>query len=796
MLTELSAAVKLLSQNRQPIQGGSQPVVEQQSLLVNPPPASWYNVKSYNYDIQAAINAAAASAQGGGVVYIPAGLYLLTAGLTIPANASYAGSLDSAIFLVGEGISNTIIYTNTTNIDLLTVSRSNVGIKDIRFQGSQQGTPGLTGRGIVISDPVDNHVMTSVYMSGCYVTATEREALFVPDGYSHGGSPSDRISIECHFDDCTFDSNLVAGFQLAYLGRWSTLYRFTRCNFTNFKGKALNINACDTVTCRDCLFEASDELDSYVSVVATVVSPQPSALSTAFDHCYFESAFVGAATQWFITIGAFSHGTVVSNCTFRRPGGTTAKGVQVGGGAKSCLVLHPTMVTLGGVATTATVDVSGVGTECTVIGGMAQGAGTTTGAMIVTDSSDFQHPYKAFTVLPGQGLQAVVDAAPGGSQIWLGAGTYYAVIGSPTTPLTIPSTKYGMTIKGQSDVTTFIGSPILIQSGKIRLMDLAVDPGTTAYGIKIYNGGTPFISRCSFERIVVGATSQVYTAGPTNGLVLDGAGVLRATHSTFAFCAGNGVLIDSTGVEPNTTLQFDMCSFVGNGIHGVELLGSCSIAEFRGGNAEQNGRAGAVTSREIKATSMNSLILHGFDFESNNVIDYQLEVTTCNPVEISSCNFVTGLAKAAHAAIFQSCAGVSFFNNRFAGWGAVYIVHIDAGCSTNNAYGNAIDTTLGTGWIRILGTKTSPSYARQATVDFSTGLQTVTTTVADLNISTNLFPMAAMAYVPTGSRDLDELEMDQFEVKVGNIVNNVSYDILTTCLSGDAHGTYFVNVLF
>lgn len=85
----------------------------------------------------------------------------------------------------------------------------------------------------------------------------------------------------------------------------------------------------------------------------------------------------------------------------------------------------------------------------------------------------------------------------------------------------------------------------------------------------------------------------------------------------------------------------------------------------------------------------------------------------------------------------------------------------------------------------------------QQTVDFgSTGEVQAITTIADASILSTHEPMAAMAYKATGTRDLDELEMDQFEVKAGNIVDGVSYDIITTCLSGYAHGQYYVNVVY
>lgn len=81
----------------------------------------------------------------------------------------------------------------------------------------------------------------------------------------------------------------------------------------------------------------------------------------------------------------------------------------------------------------------------------------------------------------------------------------------------------------------------------------------------------------------------------------------------------------------------------------------------------------------------------------------------------------------------------------------------------------------------------------QATVAFGDGAEQATVTVADATIATADRLIATMAYAPSGARDLDELEMDQFEVKPGNIVNGVGFDILVTCLTGYAEGDYLVN---
>jgi hypothetical protein len=82
----------------------------------------------------------------------------------------------------------------------------------------------------------------------------------------------------------------------------------------------------------------------------------------------------------------------------------------------------------------------------------------------------------------------------------------------------------------------------------------------------------------------------------------------------------------------------------------------------------------------------------------------------------------------------------------------------------------------------------------RATIDFSTGAEQATVTVADSGVGASSKIVAGMAYAaPPDGRDLDELELDQFEVKPGNLVVGASFDLLVTCLTGWAHGQFSVD---
>jgi hypothetical protein len=220
-----------------------------------------------------------ALANGWGEVEVPAGTHLLDRGLVIPAgDRSLPVGMEPGLTLWGQGRGSTIVYTNTPNIDLLTCSRSNVAILGMRMQGSQQREG--TGRGIVISDPVNGRVLSNIRLADLYVCATEREALCIPDGFPHllGQPAYDRIAIECSYDRVTFAAN--GGGDLVYIGAWNTHHRFTQCASTDFRGRALFLNGADSTSCRDCVFEAGDNTKPYVE--------GRGAISTLLDHCRYE----------------------------------------------------------------------------------------------------------------------------------------------------------------------------------------------------------------------------------------------------------------------------------------------------------------------------------------------------------------------------------------------------------------------------------------------------------------------------------------------------------------------------
>jgi hypothetical protein len=299
------------------------------------------------------------------------------------------------------------------------------------------------------------------------------------------------------------------------------------------------------------------------------------------------------------------------------------------------------------------------------------------------------------TLDPANGLQPIIDDMAGsGGVISLGEGTYYGDPGSPSTPITIPST-VNVVLRGIGVGTTIIGSPTLIGSTWCGLEYLSVQPPGGAYGVKVYDGGA-FRPRNWMKHVSIGATSSGAGDGPTDGLILDGAGLLLGDHVTVAFCTRHGLLADSTGAEPNTTLKFDACSFVGNGTggtgYGVKLLASMTDFEASGGSMEGN------VSGEFYADSASLIHLQAVDFESGESKNNQVEIQNSNSISLVANNFVKNSGTIPHAILIQASNGIEIDgSNRFEGFGAIGLVRLSASCT--NAHIGVNHIYNGAGWM-------------------------------------------------------------------------------------------------
>jgi len=299
----------------------------------------------------------------------------------------------------------------------------------------------------------------------------------------------------------------------------------------------------------------------------------------------------------------------------------------------------------------------------------------------------------------GANLQTLIDGVGSGATIFLNKGSFYGAGGSgtPSTALTITDSHYNLRIIGMGQDYSLIKSPILITTGRIGLRDLGVRPSGTSYGVKIYDSGA-FVARCHMQRVWIGASSLGAGDGPTDGLVLDGAGLLHADQCLFAFNTGFGTLIDSTGAEPNTTLLFTMCSWVQNSKYGLKSLESLTNLDIIGGNIEGNSQTAGYG--EAYCEGGTNISFRGVDFEPGKTMTNTLEFQNCNPVLIEGCNFGVTAGTNTRAILIQGGLGHQIWNNRFSGWDNKGVIRISSNVTNAWVGPNVfLDGGGGTGWV-------------------------------------------------------------------------------------------------
>ena len=230
---------------------------------------AFYNVKAYPYNavgdgvtldhvaIQAAITAA--SADGGGIVFFPAGTYLIATTLTVPAGVS----------LMGSGAEGTIIRQNSPLHPVVTCSGSGA------FPGTIEGltlTRGVAAAAIPIVSITGG---TRVTLRSCALSDSGSTRGLV---YADGSANNGLLAFGCTFD-------IHNSTQEAIETSSSGFFAAVLCRFTN-----LEINL--------------DTANIQIPVGAIV-------------GCYFDNLAVLAGTAGNIIAGS---GTVVIGCAAGTPG--------------------------------------------------------------------------------------------------------------------------------------------------------------------------------------------------------------------------------------------------------------------------------------------------------------------------------------------------------------------------------------------------------------------------------------------------------------------------------------------
>lgn len=178
-----------------------------------------YNVKSYgavgnnSADDTAAIQAtfSAASANGGGTVYIPAGTYMISAALTLP----------TAVSVVGEGMNISIIRQTNTSANVL-YSADNyryATIKDLQIVGPGSGSGVGIYLGFSATTPADFTIQSVIIKNmgshGIYTNTAIAASLANVRVQGCGGNGFNIFSgTSITFEACYANANTGNGYQI------------------------------------------------------------------------------------------------------------------------------------------------------------------------------------------------------------------------------------------------------------------------------------------------------------------------------------------------------------------------------------------------------------------------------------------------------------------------------------------------------------------------------------------------------------------------------------------------------
>jgi len=278
-------------------------------------------------------------------------------------------------------------------------------------------------------------------------------------------------------------------------------------------------------------------------------------------------------------------------------------------------------------------------------------------------------------VSPSKGLQVVCNALTNGGTIVLqGGATYYGDPANPGNNLVL--TNGNINFVGEGQLSTIIGSPVLIQSSFNSAENIWFKRAGAAYGVRIgAPGGNPFLARNYFKRCQFGATSSGSGDGPVDGIQSDGAGLFIAEHCLFAFCTNDGVAWDKTGAQPNTTSQFIGCSAVGNARFGYYINGSNTCVEIIGGSIQDN------VSSEVKLAGVSGVNIIAVDLETAQNHALGMIQASGTNIIIERCTVSRNAGTSARFVLAQTAGRFTMTKNRVTGWGATEIARLDENCT-------------------------------------------------------------------------------------------------------------------
>jgi len=282
------------------------------------------------------------------------------------------------------------------------------------------------------------------------------------------------------------------------------------------------------------------------------------------------------------------------------------------------------------------------------------------------------------TPLTGTGLQTLVNSLTTGGRIVLGPGTHYADTSSHSTPLTLPNTVSSVIIEGLGSQSTKIGSPVLVQANKCTLRDLLVQPGATAYGIKMEDTGT-FISHTRLDNVVV--------SGATNNLIVNNTVILTyATNCSFESATGASLSFPGSGT---TTTTFDGCAFTQSALEAVSAVTSAGLT-FRDCNFES---PSSTATSFINIVGCQNVVFDRCNVEiTGGTVTNAISIENSTPARVTSCH-IRGYDVVTRAVFAQNSGHVVVDNNRIAEFTTNPSIIIDATSTDGTARNNIFTDT-------------------------------------------------------------------------------------------------------
>lgn len=190
------------------------------TVLASSLSSTYYNVKDYGNgsgnqaSIQAAINAAAAD--GGGVVYLPAGIYYINSLI-----------LKKKVTLLGEGVGTLLQQIRGTNKAVIRTQNASafpVAVRSLRIRGNKEGHTGSHGiylasssTGTGFTSPDGQHIISQVYIEnmggvGIFIVRDCRGSL-IEGCWVKGCQRGIRIDgSDTTVSNCVSRSNAIQGF--------------------------------------------------------------------------------------------------------------------------------------------------------------------------------------------------------------------------------------------------------------------------------------------------------------------------------------------------------------------------------------------------------------------------------------------------------------------------------------------------------------------------------------------------------------------------------------------------------